>query len=83
MSQETLQETALIELDSLDANMLPELNGWKDTQLKVVEENPYISIEDFKSYEEAKKNRTALVTARTTIQNQEKLIASKRFNPSF
>ena len=71
------QETSLIELDQLDANMLPELNGWKETQLKIVEENPFVKIEDHKSYEEAKKNRTALVTARTTIEKQEKLIASK------
>ncbi|MAX71842.1 MAG: hypothetical protein CMC76_12225 [Flavobacteriaceae bacterium] len=71
------QETSLIELDQLDANMLPELNGWKETQLKIVEENPFVKIEDHKSYEDAKKNRTALVTARTTIEKQEKLIASK------
>ena len=76
MSQ-TLEQTAVVELDNLDANMLPELQGWKETQLKIVEENPFVEIEDNKSYEEAKKNRTALVTARTTIQNQEKLIASK------
>ena len=76
MSQ-NLEQTALIELDSLDANMLPELNGWKETQLQIVKENPFIAIEDNSTYEEAKKNRTALVTARTTIEKQEKLIASK------
>tara|TARA_R110002167_G_scaffold81296_6_gene222715 strand:+ start:4486 stop:5559 length:1074 start_codon:yes stop_codon:yes gene_type:complete len=70
-------EVQVIELETLDVNLLPELQGWRETQLKLVEENPFVPITDNKSFEEAKKSRTTLVTARTTIEKQEKAIASK------
>ena len=70
-------EVQVIDLDNLEANLLPELQGWREKQIKVVNENPYIPIEDNSTYEEAKKARTALVTARTDVQKQEKTIASK------
>lgn len=70
-------ENQVITLDQVEVRNLPELQGWKEKQLSIVNENPFVSIEDYKSYEEAKKHRTALVTARTTIQNQDKLIAKK------
>tara|TARA_A100000164_G_scaffold380669_1_gene428972 strand:- start:481 stop:1617 length:1137 start_codon:yes stop_codon:yes gene_type:complete len=73
----TTTETTIVTLDQIEVKNLPELQGWKDKQHAIVKENPFIGIEDHKSYEEAKKHRTALVSARTTIQNQDKLIAKK------
>jgi len=67
----------LIQIDQIDVNDLPELQGMKEKQLQIVKENPFVEITDNKTYEEAKKTRTTLVTARTEIQNQDKLIASK------
>lgn len=70
-------ETQVITLDQISVSQLPELQGWKEKQQQIVEDHPFIAIEDHKSYEEAKKHRTALVSARTDIQKQDKLIASK------
>lgn len=67
----------IITLESVKASMLPELQGWKEKQEAVVKENPFIIITDNKTYEEAKKSRTTYVSARTTIEKQDKLIASK------
>lgn len=67
----------LIKLEELEASMLPELQGWKEKQEALVKETPFIAIIDNKTYEEAKKARTILVSARTTIEKQEKLLASK------
>lgn len=70
-------ETQVINLDEINANALPELQGWKEKQENLLKENPFIEIVDNTTYSEAKKNRTALVSGRTEIQKQEKLIASK------
>lgn len=67
----------LITLDSLNAKKLPELQGLKDKQLELVKENPFVEIIDNQSYELAKKHRTALVKGRTSLESQDKLIASK------
>ena len=67
----------LITLDSLNAKNLPELQGLKDKQLELVKENPFVEIIDNQSYELAKKHRTALVKGRTSLESQDKLIASK------
>lgn len=66
-----------ITLDQISVSKLPELQGWREKQEQIVKEHPFIAIEDHKSYEEAKKHRTALVSARTDIQKQDKLIATK------
>lgn len=70
-------EQSLLLLEKLDAKNLPELKGIKESQLKLVEENPYIEIVDNKTYEEAKKRRTSLLKGRTSLETQEKTIASK------
>ncbi len=70
----------LINIENLDANKLPELQGMKDSQLKLVEENPFIEIIDNKTYEVAKQRRTALLKGRTSLEAQDKLIASKLTN---
>jgi hypothetical protein len=64
-------------LETIEVSMLPELQGWKEKQEAIVKENPFVAIIDNKTYEEAKKARTTLVSARITIEKQEKLIASK------
>lgn len=68
---------SITDLATIEPKNLPELQGFREKQLKIVEENPFIEITDNASYEAAKKSRTALVTARTDIQKQDKVIASK------
>lgn len=70
----------LITIENLDVNKLPELQGMKEQQIKLVEENPFIEIIDNKTFEEAKKRRTALLKGRTSLESQDKLIASKLAN---
>tara|TARA_R100001510_G_C7648558_1_gene205917 strand:- start:1159 stop:2211 length:1053 start_codon:yes stop_codon:yes gene_type:complete len=77
MKNSDTMEIQAVDLESLEAKSLPELQGWKEKQLQIVDENPYVEITDNKTYEDAKKSRTALVTARTSIEKQEKIIASK------
>jgi len=70
-------ELQVINLDNLNPALLPELATFKEIQLKVVAENPFVEIVDTASRELAKKHRTARVSARTSLQNQDKLISSK------
>lgn len=64
------------ELKQLDANNIVELDGWKAKQETLLKENPFVAIEDNSTYEVAKKTRTNLVSGRTEIQKQDKLIGS-------
>ena len=68
------------QLTELKANQVIELEGWEQKQKEIVEANPFIQITDPKSYDQAKKNRTALKTARTEVQSQDKLIGSTLSN---
>jgi len=70
-------KTELATIEQLNAKNLPELKGWKTKQNKLLKENPYVEITDNKSYEVAKKHRTALVKGRTSLTGQEKIIALK------
>lgn len=70
-------ESQVVNLDQINANELPELQGWKEKQEKLVKDNPFIEITDSKTYSEAKKRRTNLVKGRTEIQGQDKIVASK------
>lgn len=72
-----MNNNEIIVIDEIKANSLPELQGWKEKQEALVKENPFLPITDHKSYEEAKKRRTALVKGRTEIEKQDKLVASK------
>lgn len=71
------EELKITDLQEIDPKTLPELSGWEEKQLAIVKENPFVEILDNETYEVAKKHRTALVSARTDIQKQDKLIASK------
>lgn len=70
-------EKQIVLLEQIDPKKLPELKGWKENQEQIVKDNPFVIIKDNKTYEEAKKSRTSLVKARTSIEKQDKLIASK------
>lgn len=71
------QELQVFNLDNLNPALLPELATFKEIQLKVVEDNPFVVITDTASRDLAKKYRTARVSARTALQGQDKLISSK------
>jgi hypothetical protein len=64
-------------LENLNPALLPELASFKEKQLQVVKDNPFVKITDTASRELAKKHRTARVSARTALQSQDKLISSK------
>jgi len=70
-------KSQVINLEKINVNALPELQGWKEKQELILKENPFLEITDNATFIEAKKRRTALVKGRTTIQIQDKLIASK------
>jgi hypothetical protein len=70
-------EVQVFNLDNLNPALLPELITFKEIQMKVVKENPFIAITDTASRDLAKKYRTARVSARTSLQGQDKLISSK------
>ncbi|ODS87266.1 MAG: hypothetical protein ABS44_11660 [Chryseobacterium sp. SCN 40-13] len=72
-----MTEQQTFDIEKLEATHLPELQGLKEKQLQIVRENPFVKVEDATTYEAAKKARTTLVSARTDIEKQDKLIASK------
>lgn len=67
----------IFELEKFEPSQLPELAGLKEKQLQIVQDNPFVEIIDNSTFEAAKKARTQLVSARTDIEKQDKLIASK------
>ena len=75
MSKQETAEVSIIE--KLDANNLPEFNGWIEKQKTLVKDNPFILITDNKTYELACKSRTNLLKGRTELEKQETAIASK------
>lgn len=68
-----------LDLLKLDVSQieLTQFEELKKAQFELVEQNPFIDIVDAKTYDEGKKRRTALRTGRTTVQNQDKEIASR------
>lgn len=76
-TEEQEVKNEIINLETINANALPELQGWREKQETLLSENPFLDITDNKTYADAKKRRTALLKGRTTIQSQDKLIASK------
>ncbi len=63
-------------LQKLDPKNLSELKEFEKSQKQLVEDHPFVEITDSASYKEAKKNRTALKTGRTTIEKQDRTIGS-------
>lgn len=68
-------KTELVEVSKLDPLKLKEFEGLKEKQELIVKENPFVAIIDNKTYEEAKKARTTLLTSSTTIEKQESALA--------
>jgi len=68
-----------LDLLKLDVSQieLTQFEELKKAQFELVEQNPFVEIVDTKTYDEGKKRRTALRTGRTTVQNQDKEIASR------
>lgn len=71
------KEKQTFDLSTIDPLSLSELKNWEEKQHEIVKENPFVEIADTETYNEAKKRRTALVSARTSIEKQDKLVASK------
>ena len=66
-----MSETKLI--PTTDQFLQP-LQEFEQKQIALVKGNPFIEISDTKTYEAAKKSRTALVKGRTELQKQQKTI---------
>lgn len=72
------KEKPTFELAKIDVNKLPEFQGWKTKLQKIDKDNPVITeIEDFKTYEEAKKRRHNRRQGRYEVQNSDKAIAAE------
>ncbi|QHB40957.1 hypothetical protein HWC99_gp26 [Flavobacterium phage vB_FspS_tant8-1] len=69
-------EANKFELLKLDPNNLVELDQWENKLKTLVDENPFVEITDKKTFEEAKRRRTALKSGRTEVQKQDGLIAT-------
>ncbi|KUF38995.1 hypothetical protein AS361_03875 [Myroides marinus] len=76
MSEENNQSQEF-SLDTFKVSALKEVQNKREQQLKIVEDNPYIEITDNETFTNAKKNRTALVTARTSLEKEQKLVINK------
>lgn len=67
----------VITLEDFSVTKLSEFQGKKEQQEQLVKDNPFVEIIDNESYQDAKKNRTALVTGRTTLDKERKEVARK------
>lgn len=65
-------EVQVINLEDFNVNQLPELHGKKEEIKAIIDANPIIEIIDTKTYEEAKKSRTAVKTLRTGLEKEKK-----------
>ncbi|CAA0193620.1 hypothetical protein [Tenacibaculum maritimum] len=72
-----MKKIELTDLNNLNGNYLNEFQAWKEKQEALVRDNLFVNVTDNKSYQEAKRCRTALVKGRTEIEKQDKLVASK------
>jgi hypothetical protein len=74
---ENTAENTGLQLSGLKVSNLPELQGWREKQEKLVSDNPYVEVVDSKTYATACQSRTALLKGRTELEKQDKLIASQ------
>lgn len=61
-------------IENFNVNALKEIKGKEKQISEVIKQNPFVKITDNKSYEEAKKSRTALRTCRTDLEKEEKAL---------
>lgn len=64
------------ELATLNVDQIVELDGWIEKRSIVIKGSPFVEIDNPETYKTAKRNRTALKTFRTTVQNQDKTIGT-------
>lgn len=74
MTQKKVTKKQTFDLATIDVKKLKEFNGFEAAQKTLVKENPFIKVENHKTYEAAKKNAHALLKGRTALESQEKLI---------
>jgi DNA repair exonuclease SbcCD ATPase subunit len=70
-----MENTEVIKIQEINP-LIKDFEGFRERQLRVLNENPFIAINDNSDYELARRARTNLVTARTDIEKQDKFIAS-------
>jgi hypothetical protein len=66
----------IIKIENFNVNALEEIKGKKELIANVIKENPFIKVVDNKTYEDAKKSRTALRTCRTDLEKEEKALVN-------
>lgn len=69
---ENEKKTEILEVTVMQPDQFSILAGLEKKQNEIVEKHPFVKITDKKTYEDAKKNRTALLTASTTVEKDEK-----------
>lgn len=71
------QQAGQISIENFDINVFEEIQNKKQEQLKIVKDNPYIEIIDKETHDIARNRRTTLVTARTTLEKEQKTVVKK------
>lgn len=66
----------ITKIENFNVKALEEIKDKEKVIANVIKENPFVKITDNKSYEEAKKSRTALRTCRTDLEKEEKALHS-------
>lgn len=61
-----------VELSVIKPENFSIIEGLEKKQLAIVEQFPFVAIKDKETYEQAKRNRTGLLTASTTVEKDEK-----------
>ena len=76
MQKDVTENQELSELKSIQENQLVKFDEWEKKQKEIVASNPFIEVVDSDTHKEAKKRRTALKTARTDVEKQDRTIGS-------
>lgn len=77
MAKQEKKEIAVIDFTKFSVTQLPELKSKKEEIALIIEANPVVEIVDNKTYELAKKSRTAVKTLRTGIEKEQKDVKDK------
>ncbi len=75
-NEEKKEENQVFDLATIKVSSLPQVNGMREAQEKLVADNPLIIPVDTETLKEAKKRRTTYVTARTGLTGGDKVLAS-------
>lgn len=77
MGKQEKTEIAVIDFTKFSVTQLPELKGKKEEIASIIEANPVVEVIDNKTYELAKKSRTAVKTLRTGLEKEQKDVKDK------